>query len=133
VLLSGKSTGSATGQTAANASVASHQVGPVDAAFRVSANVLVTTATTHAFTVECAYTDQGGTARTATLPFVLVAGSAIVTSVANATGTVPYMGLAITIKAKANTSITVRTQSGGTYTAVVYNIDGAIEQLDAAA
>jgi hypothetical protein len=121
--------GRATAQSAANASVSTFTVGAADGTFEVSANVLVTTATTHTFTVECAYTDEGNTARTLTLPFTLVAGSAIVTSVANANGAVPYMGLTMHLRAKASTTITVRTQAAGTYTTVTYNVEGLIRQI----
>jgi hypothetical protein len=114
--------------TAAVASIAAFTVGAADASFEVKANVLVTTATTHTFTLTCAYTDEGNTARTLTLPFVLVAGSAVVTSVANATGAVPYMGIAINIRCKAATTITIASAAGGTYTSVVYNAEGIIKQ-----
>lgn len=114
-------------QTAAVASVCAQTVGASDSTFEVAANVLVTTATTHAFTVTCAYTDEGNTARTLTLPFVNVAGTAIVTSVANATGAVPYMGIPIRIRCKAATTITIATT--GTFTTVVYNVEGSILQL----
>lgn len=120
--------GRAVAQVGAVASVAT--VTPVvDTSYEVSMNVLVTTATTHAFTCECGYTDEGNTARTLTIPFVLVAGGAIVTSVANATGAVPYMGLKVHIRAKAGTAVTLRTQAAGTYTTVVFNVDGAIRQV----
>lgn len=122
-------TGRVTAQAAANASVSAFTVGAADASFEVSANVLVTTATTHAFTVTCAYTDEGNTARTVTMPFVLVAGSAIVTSVANGNGTVPYLGLPIHIRAKAATTITIATAAGGTYTTVAYNAEGIVKQM----
>jgi len=124
-----RATGRATAQTAANASVATFTVGSADASFEVSANVLVTTATTHTFTVECAYTDEGNTARVLTMPFTLVAGSAIVTSVANANGAVPYIGINMHIRAKASTAITIRTQAAGTYTTVTYNVEGLITQV----
>jgi hypothetical protein len=114
-------------KTAAVASVAAVTVGASDATFEVAANVLVTTATTHAFTVTCAYTDEGNTARTLTLPFVLVAGTAIVTSVANAAGAVPYMGMPVRIRAKAATTVTIATT--GTFTTVTYNVEGSIWQI----
>lgn len=119
--------GRSSAQTAAVASVAAYTVGASDASFEVSANVLPTTATTHAFTVTCAYTDEGNTARTATLSFTNVAGTAIVTSVANATGAVPYQGLPIHIRAKAATTITIATT--GTFTTVTYNVEGVIRQV----
>lgn len=128
----GRSNGQALAQAAANAGFCSHQVGNADALFRVAANVLVTTATTHSFNVECAYTDHGGTARTLILSFTLVAGAAIVVLVANGAGAVPHHGIPVVIRAKANTTITLRTAAGGTYTTVVYDVAGFIEQLDAA-
>jgi hypothetical protein len=118
--------GRSTAQTAAVASVATFTPA-ADGSFEVSANVLVTTATTHAFTVTCAYTDEGNTARTATLSFTNVAGTAIVTSIANATGAVPYQGLTIRIRAKASTAITVATT--GTFTTVTYNVEATIKQI----
>lgn len=118
--------GRSTAQTGAVGSVATFTPA-ADGTFQVSANVLVTTATTHAFTVTCAYTDEGNTARTLTLPFTLVAGSAIVTSVANANGAVPYMGISLHIRAKAGTAITIATT--GTFTTVTYNVEGVIKQI----
>jgi hypothetical protein len=120
--------GRTVGATAAVASIATYTVGAADSSFEVKANVLVTTATNHTFTLTCAYTDEGNTARTLTLPFVLVAGSAIVNSVANATGAVPYMGIAVNIRCKAATAITIASAAGGTYTTVVYNAEGIIKQ-----
>jgi len=119
--------GRATAQVAANASVATYTNGAADGSFEVSANVLVTTATAHAFTVACAYTDEGNTARTLTFSFSLVAGGTLVTSVANANGTVPYMGFAQHIRCKASTAITIATT--GTFTTVVYNVEGCIKQI----
>lgn len=121
--------GRATAQTAANASVSTVTVGAADASFEVSANVLVTTATTHTFTVECAYTDEGNTARTVTMTFRLVASpTTLTTSIANGNGAVPYNGDTLHIRAKAATTITIRTQAAGTYTTVTYNIEGIIKR-----
>lgn len=117
-----------TAQNAANASVATWTVGANDGTFIVSANVLVTTATTHTFTVTCAYTDEGNTARTATMNFSLVAGGAITTSIANANGTVPYLGIPLHIRCKAATTITIATT--GTFTTVTYNCEGNIMQIN---
>src|SRR5256885_16737727 len=88
-------------------SVATVTLGNSDASLIVSANILVTVATTHAFTSTCAYTDEGSNARTLTLSFTLVAGGSLVTSVANANGTVPYIGVLQHIRAKAATSVTI--------------------------
>lgn len=121
--------GRATAQAAANASVATYTVGAADGSFDVCANVLVTTATTHTFTIECAYTDEGNTARTLTMSFTLVAGGTVTTSIVNTNGTVPYLGIAQRIRCKASTSITLRTQAAGTYTTVAYNVEGTIAQV----
>ena len=120
--------GRATAQTAANASVATLTVGSNDGTYEVSADVLVTTATTHAFTVTVAYTDEGNTARTVTMNFSLVAGGAFTTSIANANGAVPYMGMPIHIRCKAATTITIATT--GTFTTVTYNVEGRIAQIN---
>lgn len=117
------------GLVAAKASIAAFTVGAADASFEVSANVLVTTATTHAFTLTCAYTDEGNTARTLTMTFGLVAGGVTTTSIANATGAVPYHGVPVCIRAKGGTTITIASAAGGTYTTVVYNAEGVIRQL----
>ncbi len=77
-------TGRTNGATAAVASVATYTVGAADGSFIVSCNVLVTTATTHAFTVTCAYTDEGNTSRVATFALNNLAGTAL-TSIINTT------------------------------------------------
>ena len=119
--------GRATAQTGANASVSTFTNGAADASFVVSANVLVTTATNHNFTVTCAYTDEGNTARTLTLTFGLVAGGVATTAVANANGAVPYHGVPVHIRCKASTAITIATT--GTFTTVAYNVEGIIQQV----
>lgn len=121
--------GRSAGAVAAVASIAAFTVGGADASFEVSANVLVTTATNHSFTLTCAYTDEGNTARTLTLTFGLVAGGVTTTSIANATGTVPYHGVPVCIRCKAGTTITIASAAGGSYTNVVYNAEGIIRQL----
>lgn len=120
-------TGRATAQTAANANVLT--VTPsasVDTTCLVSANVLVTTSTLHNFTVTCAYTDEGNTARTLTLPFSALAGT-IGTAIANAGGAVPYEGVSLQIRVKANTAIVIATT--GTFTTVTYNVEGCITRI----
>ena len=77
-------TGRSVGATAAVASVATYTLPASDGSFLVNANVLVTTATTHSFTVTCAYTDEGNTARTQTLNFSTVAGVISNTAIGNA-------------------------------------------------
>ena len=116
-------------QAAAVASIAAYTVGAQDASFEVSANVLVTTATTHSFTLTCDYTDEGNTARTLTLTFGLVAGGVATTAIANGNSTVPYHGVPVTIRCKAAPSITIASAAGGTYTTVVYNAEAAIKRI----
>lgn len=116
-----------TGRTATSGTVAT--VTPTaDTTYIVSANVLVTTATNHNFTVTCTYTDEGNTARTLTLNFSNPSGT-IATAIANAGGTVPYEGVPMHIRAKASTAVSILTASGGTYTTVVYNIDAVIREV----
>lgn len=115
-----------------NAAVASVCAWPVvgsDASFEVFMNVLVTTSTTHTFTCQCTYTDEGNTARTVTMGFRLVGDTTAFTSSIAASATVPYNGVSQFIRAKAGTTITLLTQAAGTYTNVVYNVEGFIRQL----
>lgn len=118
--------GRLTAQAAAAASVAAFTVGAADASFEITANVLVTTATTHSFTVTVAYTDEGNTARTLTLSFSNLAGS-IATAIANAGGAIPYSSILAPIRCKAATTVTVATT--GTFTTVAYNVEAFIQQM----
>ncbi len=115
----------ALGQTAA-ATLATYTVGGADASYMVSANVLVTIATVHSFTVTCTYTDEGNTSRTLTLSFSNVGGT-ISTTIANAGGAVPYEGIPLHIRAKAGTTIVIATT--GTFTTVTYNLEERIIKL----
>lgn len=119
--------GRSTAQIAAVASVVTYtnNLGG-DGTFEISANVLVTTSTTHNFTVTVAYTDENNVARTLTLPFIQLAGT-ILTAITNVTGAGPYEGIVTTIRSKAATAITVAT--AGTFTTVTYNVEGYIKQL----
>lgn len=118
--------GRSVAQTAAVASVATYTLAAADGSFEVSANVLVTTATLHSFTVTVSYTDEGNTARTVTMQLSTLAG-AFVTAITNAQGTVPYEGVPLHLRCKASTAITVATT--GTFTTVTYNVEGNIRQL----
>ena len=123
--------GRTVGAAAAVASVCSTLVGAADATYEILMNVLVTTATTHTFTCQCTYTDEGNTARTVTMPFRLVGDTtALTTSIANASGTVPYNGVPLLIRCKAATAITLLTQAAGTYTTVAFNVEGIIRKVD---
>lgn len=116
-----------TGLTAAQA-LATYTVGSSDGSFIVSANVLVTTATVHSFTVTVSYTDEGNTARVLTLNFSTIAG-VLTPTIAAAGGAVPYEGVPLHIRAKASTTIIIATAAGGTYTTVVYNFEENITQI----
>ena len=120
--------GRVTGQTAANASVATYTVGAADGSFYVSANVLVTTSSAESFTATVSYTDEGNTARVVTFNFSNLGGT-IGSSIAFANGAVPYEGIPIHIRAKASTAITIKTAAGGTYTGCTYNAEGLITQM----
>jgi len=123
------STGRATAQNAANASVATYTLGATDASYKVSMNVLITTSTLFSFTCECAYTDEGNTARVVTLNFTTLAGVISNAALTNAGGAVPYEGVPLHIRCKASTAITLRTQAAGTYTTVTFNAEGFISQI----
>ncbi|HXB11719.1 MAG TPA: hypothetical protein VNZ45_07020, partial [Bacteroidia bacterium] len=118
--------GRSTAQTAAVASVATYTVGAADGSFIVSANVLVTTSTTHSFSVQMTYTDEGNTSRTVTFN-VQQLGGTLVTSITNVTGASAYEGIPLHIRAKAATVITILTS--GTFTSVTYNVEGVITQV----
>ncbi len=118
----------ATGQTAANASVATLTVGAADSSYMVSANILVTTSGSEAFTATVTYTDEGNTVRTFTLGFETISG-ALSGNISFANGAVPYLGAPVHIRAKAATAITIKTSAVGTYTGCTYNIEGVITQI----
>jgi hypothetical protein len=121
--------GRQTGQTAADASVATYTVGASDGSFLISANVLVTTSVTHTFTVTCTYTDESNTSRVLTLTFSQLTGT-LLTAITNVTGAGAYEGVPLHIRCKASTTITIATAAGGTYTSVNYNVEGAITEVD---
>lgn len=122
-----KARGRTEGATAAVPSVCTYTVGAADETIEAVATVSVTTATTHSFSVQCAYTDETNTARTITMPFRLLADTTSVQGVVvNTNGAVPYLGIGVTVRAKAGTTVTILTQAGGTYTTVVFNVEGLI-------
>ena len=114
---------------AATASVCTLLVGGVDASYEILMNVCVTTSTTHTFTCECAYTSEDNQARVITMPFRLVGDTTALTSSIAAAAAVPYHGVPLLIRCKTNTTITLRTQAAGTYTAVTYNVEGWIQKM----
>lgn len=101
-----------------------------DGTFEVSGNVLITTSTTHSFSLDCTYTDESNVARTLVIPVAQLAGTFVTSGlITNITGAGPYESATMTIRCKAATVITVRTSAGGTFTTVVYNARGVIKQL----
>lgn len=128
VLIGGTpATGRSAGAVAAVASVAALTVGAADTSYDVQANVNVTVATTHNFTVTCVYTDETNTSRTLTLGFAQIAGATYIQNITNLTGTGPYHSAVYPIRCKAGTTVTIATT--GTFTAVTYNVEGLIEAV----
>lgn len=118
--------GRSTAQVAAVASVATYTMGAADGSVDVSANVNVTTSTTHNFAVQVAYTDETNTARTLVMTLSTEAG-VLVTAITNVTGAGIYVGFASRLRVKASTAITVKT--AGTFTTVTYNVEADIQQV----
>ena len=120
--------GRSAAQVAAVASVSTFTVGAADGSFEISANVNVTTSTVHDFTVTCAYTDEGNTARTFTFGFAQLAGATLLSNITNVTGAGPYESPHYHIRAKSGTAITIATT--GTFTTVTYNVEGLVKQTN---
>lgn len=118
------------GATAAVSSVASTTVGASDGSFLVSMNLNITTSNSFSFATECAYTDETGTSRTLRFTLFDTSGNVITNgTVTNSGGAIAYASPAMEIRAKAATTITLRTNSGGTYTTVTFNVEGLIQQV----
>ncbi len=107
--------------------IGSYTVGASDGSFEISANINVTTATAHSFTVTCAYTNESNVSQTITLGFNQLSGAVFITAITNVTGVNSYESPVIHIRAKAATTITIATT--GTFTTVVYNGEGMIKQI----
>lgn len=115
----------ADGQTAAVSSVVTYTP-TAQGLFEINVTVTVTTATLHNFAVQVTYTDETSTSRTLTVPMAQLAGT-LVAAITNVTGVGPYEGVVLTIRAKANTAITVLT--AGTFSTVVYDVAACITQV----
>lgn len=120
-------TGRVTGQTAAVASIATLTVGGADATYMVSGNILVTTSSAESFSLQVDFTDEGNTARTATIPLLRISTGAFLTATLSALGAVPYPSTDIHIRCKASTAITIKTS--GTFTGCVYSAQGKIQMI----
>lgn len=119
--------GRATGQTAAVATVATLTVGGADATYSVSGNILITTSSSEAFSLQVDYTDEGNTARTATIPILRIGTGAWLVTTLSASGAVPYPSAELHIRCKASTAITIKT--AGTFTGCTYNVEGRIIRI----
>lgn len=120
-------TGRVTAQIAA-ATVATYTVGASDGDFNVSMNVLITTSTLYNFAGTVTYTSEDNISRTVTLNFSTLAGVLTPTISNTVATTTPYEGVALQIRAKAGTTITLAT--AGTFTTVTYNSSASIIQID---
>jgi hypothetical protein len=98
-----------------------------DSSFLVWANVNLTTLGSANFQVDVTFTDETNTARTQILQFIK--DNAASTSFSIVTNAVSYNGTAVSIRVKANTAVTIKTNAG-TYTSCVYNIEGFILQIN---
>lgn len=114
-------------QTAAKTTVSTYTVGAADGSFEISANVNVTTSTTHSFTVTCSYTDESNAPRVLTLGFTQLSGATLITVITNVTGAGPYESPVYHVRCKASTAITIGT-SATVFTSITYNIEGIIKQ-----
>ena len=122
-----QTTGRATGQTAANSSVATLTVGAADASYMISGNVLVTTSSSEAFSLYVDWTDEGNTARSTAIPLIRIATGGFTANVASSFGAIPYPSTHIQIRCKAATAITIKTS--GTFTGCTYNVEGYIQKI----
>ena len=120
-------TGRSTAQTAAVASVATLTVGSTDASYMVSGNILVTTSGSESFSLQVDYTDEGNTARTATIPLARIATGGFSATTISVSGAVPYPSTDLQIRCKASTAITIKTS--GTFTGCTYNVEGSIKRI----
>lgn len=119
--------GRATGQTAANSSVATLTTVAADATYVVSGDLLITTSGgTEAIQLTVDFTDEGNTARTAQIPLLRIGAGVWLSATSGGLGAIPYPSSQITIRCKASTAITVKT--AGTFTGTTYNVEGIIER-----
>lgn len=118
-----------TAQTAAKTlSTGVVTVGASDASYVVSANINITASTTYSFSATCTYTDETNTSRAQTESFMILAGTTIATLSNVTAGVGAFEGVVFHIRAKAGTTITWATS--GTFTAVTYNFEALITQMD---
>lgn len=113
-------------QSGANSNVASLGVGANDATFLVCAVVNVTAFVAGTFDVQVAYTDETGAAVTANPPITQNDGTSH-TAIPQGGQLGQYYTHPLTIRAKANTTITVKT--AGTFTNLTYSVAASIQRI----
>jgi hypothetical protein len=119
-----RASGQFNGQIAAVATIATYTPA-VDTTLDITCSALITTSGSENFTLECAYTDAGNTARVMTIPLRILTGANVLI-INNSNGAIPYAGALSRIRVKGGTAVTLRTQAAGTYTGCTYNIGGGI-------
>ena len=119
--------GRLTDQAAAVAAVTTYTTPAADGSYEITANVQVTSSTTHDFSVIATYTDETGTERVTTLVFQWLNGTTTSVISNAAFGVGPYPSVPLPIRAKASTTITVATT--GMFTAVNYHVEAAIKEV----
>lgn len=127
-MLVGSKCARATGQTAANSSVATFTTPAVDGTYEVSGHITVTTSSAEAFSLTVDYTDESNTARTAIIPILRSSTGAWLSVTLSVAGAVAYPSATIPIRCKASTAITIKTS--GTFTGCTYNVEGCIKQVN---
>ncbi len=113
-----------TAQSAAG-TITSYATKAVDGDFEVSAQVIVTAAASISTTIEVDYTDVNSGAQTMVLPIYKQAGTPVASATIVATGT--YETPVMHIRAKASTTITIKTTTG-TFTTVTWQGSAVIKQ-----
>jgi hypothetical protein len=91
----------------------------VDTTLNIMCSLVVVVSSAEAFTASYSYTDTGGTARVATLPFRLLTGANVL-AINFANGAIPYAGPTQQFRALAGTPVTLSTQ--GTFTGCTYSV-----------
>ena len=114
--------GRVTGKTSGQNSIAVFTVGANDGTFLVSGNVNCTSYSSGNINIQVTYTDETNASDTVSLQGHFTSGYTV-----NVSGTGAFECQPVQIRAKAGTSITVKT--AGTFTAT-YNAEGAIRWLD---
>ena len=109
-----------TSQTTSGTTIATYTPGSAGN-FEITADYLITAITSGGAEIQVSWTDEGGTARTATLLLASLSG----TTGTGATTTGPFSAIPYRLRSSANNAITVKT--AGTF-AATYDASAAIKQ-----